>query len=499
MNVPGMLSRFHSELWAMHPEAHLALGRILAERAVSPVTFEAALDDGLAAPRREGAIAVIGLHGTIVSRAGPWAGMFGLVDPQEFAHAMRLLAADSSVSDIVVSIDSPGGTVAGTGVAAAAVREAAQKKNVIAVADGMMASAAYWIGSMAREVVADPLAEVGSIGVIATHVDLTGAADKAGVKVTYFRSSPQKALGQPYEPLSEAAGEEIAMRVSAAHAEFVGSITAARGQMSEAALSGRIFTGLSAVETGLADRVASLHDVVATLAQAPTRAGVAARSAAGRKRSMEEQDNMALLEGSPEATAENPSADRLEAENQELRAELTAYKRAELAKALVAKDAETLPQEDMQVLLDRSIKAAKEAEDERAAREVVRGLITLAVERREAFAEAEKARAEVKAAKREAMARTALTASGLPKTTEELDERFNAQVISAAQAATTDANAEKAVEALIEERRALLASQGVKNKKAPQVADVGASASPEAKAQGLQEFTRARAGLGLPN
>lgn len=505
VKVRAPLAHFHSELWALTPERHFMLAQ-----ALQGVTVDGALAQTLAESRAAAVeprvtagdtIAVISLHGTIYNRAGWLAEFLGLIDPHGFANAVRYAAADPSVAAILLSIDSPGGTVAGTNVAAAAVREAAQQKRVIAVADGMMASGAYWIGSQATEVVVDPLAEVGSVGVIATHYDLSGKAEKDGVKVSYFRSSPHKALGQPYEPLSEAAGEEIQQRVMAAHREFVSSITAARRGVSSDALSGRLFTGGAAVDVGLADRVASFYDVLAELASGQRQPGaaMAAKSAAGRKRSMKDKEKAALDETAPEAV-EGASTDlqalqALQAQVTDLTAKVREYERRDLAESLLAK-VEGLSAEDMANLRRRAHAQAQKAEDEQEAREAIRGLIALAMERHEALQSADRAEAKVRDAKREALALGKLAEAKLPATTEDLDAKFRSRLVAVAQAASTDSAAERAIEELLEERRGLLASQGLKTKKEPAVADLGAKSQSKDE-DGLREYRRAQNALGL--
>jgi ClpP class serine protease len=111
-------------------------------------------------------IAVIQVQGGQTPR-GSWFGtsLSGL------AGQVRRAAADADVASIVLDIDSPGGTVSGTPEAAAAVRDAAAQKPVIAIANTLAASAAYWIGSQASEFVMAPSADVGSIGAMILHQD----------------------------------------------------------------------------------------------------------------------------------------------------------------------------------------------------------------------------------------------------------------------------------------------------------------------------------------
>ena len=166
-------------------------------------------------------------------------------------------------------VDSPGGTVAGTPETANLVRQAAQTKRVVAVVDTLCASAAYWIASQANEIVMTPSAEVGSIGVLCVHMDLSGMLEAAGVKATVLRSVPAKAEMNPFEPLSPEALDHNKAELAAVHSDFVKAVAQGRGvQTSRVADSfgkGRTVRADQAVKLGMADRIGSLADAVAGL------------------------------------------------------------------------------------------------------------------------------------------------------------------------------------------------------------------------------------------
>ncbi|GGJ65297.1 S49 family peptidase [Deinococcus aquiradiocola] len=214
-------------------------------------------------------VAVVTLHGTVISRAPEWAETYGYVSPQAFARSVITAADDPSVTTIVLSCDSPGGTVSGTVEAAEAVAYARTRKPVVAVASDTMCSAAYWICSQATRIVVTPTAIVGSIGVITSHTDVSGYYSQLGVVVTYIRSAVRKALGQPTEKLTETALAERQALVDSIHAQFVAAVAAGRGKPAGTVTSrwatGQVWVGGEAVTAGLADRVASLSTVLAEL------------------------------------------------------------------------------------------------------------------------------------------------------------------------------------------------------------------------------------------
>lgn len=225
-------------------------------------------------------VAVLNLHGPIMSRGGDLT-MSGYANPQRFAAQVRAAADDPDIARIVISIDSPGGSVSGTRTAAEAVAYARGKKEVLAVADDLAASAAYWIGSQATKFVADPGATVGSIGVLMALKDTSEQNAKEGVQVHVLRSGTEKALGQPGEAITD---ETLAHRresLMVYHEQFVDAVAAGRGVPRARAAewaTGRTWIGQAAVDAGLADTVGTLREAVAGAFSSPVSA---ARPAAG--------------------------------------------------------------------------------------------------------------------------------------------------------------------------------------------------------------------------
>lgn len=216
-------------------------------------------------------VALISLYGTIFPRGSLMVDYCGAVDAHTFAARVNAAAADPSVRSIILDIDSGGGAVSGTDVAAQAVANAAKVKTVTAVANTMACSAAYWIASQATEVIVTPAGEVGSIGVIGTHTDQTAALEGEGLKVTYVRSTDRKALGQSAEAMDGPVLEQWQKEMAAIHDLFVQAIATGRGVTLAKASSwatGDVWFGDAAVTAGLADRVALLTDIVAEHQQA---------------------------------------------------------------------------------------------------------------------------------------------------------------------------------------------------------------------------------------
>jgi signal peptide peptidase SppA len=206
-------------------------------------------------------VAVIPLIGALYNRS-QWGG------PSMAAFRANLAAAvaNPDVGAVILDIDSPGGTVAGTPETAAAVRAAGAVKPVTAVVDSLAASAAYWIASQAGSIVVSPSAEVGSIGCLVVHMDLSSMLEAEGIKTTIIRSVPAKAEGNPFEPLSADAITAIKGEVDATHADFVRAVAAGRktsqANVNETFGQGRTVSAARAVSLGMADRVGTMADVL---------------------------------------------------------------------------------------------------------------------------------------------------------------------------------------------------------------------------------------------
>lgn len=231
-------------------------------------------------------VAVVGIDGPISKRMNLLSQISGGASTDLVMRDLKQAAADRDVRSILLQISSPGGTVDGTQELARMVRRVDAIKPVVAVADGMMASAAYWIGSAARAVYAtSDTTTVGSIGVVATHVDISRAEEAAGVKTTEITAGRYKRVASQHAPLSEEGRASIQEQVDYLYSVFVDDVATHRGVSTEEVLSemadGRVFMGPQAVRRGLIDGVMSLEDVLARMAagQIPQRAGVPAASA----------------------------------------------------------------------------------------------------------------------------------------------------------------------------------------------------------------------------
>jgi signal peptide peptidase SppA len=269
-----------AQIAAIDPTVAIELSA-LSDCLVRSIAREEAAAAATNVPTQPSKIALISVSGPLTPR-GSWYGS----SLAQIAAQVTRAAADPDVASIVLDVDSPGGTVAGTAEAAAAVAEASQRKPVIAVVNTLAASAAYWIASQASEIVMTPSADVGSIGAMVMHVDYGKALEEAGITVTMIRSeqSPKKNEAHPFGPLSEDARANLQSRVNDAGAEFIRAVASGRkvtqAKVREDFGQGRMFGAKEATARGMADRVATLDQVVAGLV-----AKVSSRGAVSRRRS----------------------------------------------------------------------------------------------------------------------------------------------------------------------------------------------------------------------
>lgn len=219
--------------------------------------------------RRVANVAVLPLFGTIFPRANLMTDVSGATSAERFGNQFSELIDDPEIGAIILDVDSPGGQVYGIQELSDRIFAARGKKPIVAVANHVMASAAYWIGTAADEVVITPSGEAGSIGVFAVHEDKSAALEKEGVKVTLISEGKYKIEGNPYEPLTEEARGAIQSGVSEYYDAFVAAVARNR-EVKQAVVrngfgEGRLVGSRQAVELGMADRVGTLDETIIRL------------------------------------------------------------------------------------------------------------------------------------------------------------------------------------------------------------------------------------------
>ncbi len=188
---------------------------------------------------------------------------------QQLTSDFREAVNNPDVGTIVLQIDSPGGAVGGIPELADEIFAARDQKKIIAVADTMSASAAYWLMSAASEVVVTPSGEVGSIGVYAMHLDESAALEMEGLRPTFISAGKFKTEGHFAEPLGDEARAAIQADVDAFYAMFTKAVAKGRGVPVGEVRNGfgqaRMVLAKDAKAMGMVDRVDTFSNVLARL------------------------------------------------------------------------------------------------------------------------------------------------------------------------------------------------------------------------------------------
>ena len=212
-------------------------------------------------------VAVVMLTGTLMKSVSSMGGGTSTVQAR---REIRKAVSDPDVSAIMLAIDSPGGTVAGTADLAQEIRQAADKKPVWSFVSDMGASAAYWIASQADKVFANNrTALIGSIGTLAVVYDMSAAAEQAGIKTLVFGTGPLKGAGAPGAPVTEEQQAYFRGLVEDAQISFDAAVKRGREMTDsqlEKAKTGGVFGASEALDRGLIDGITSFDSAIDALA-----------------------------------------------------------------------------------------------------------------------------------------------------------------------------------------------------------------------------------------
>ncbi len=207
--------------------------------------------------------AIIPIHGILTKKPGAFDEMLGMTSYEQIEEQITQALADSSIEKIILEIDSPGGEVNGIFDLADFIYSARGKKRIIAIANDDAYSAAYAIASSAEKVLVSRTSGVGSIGVIASHIDQSGFDEKCGIKYTTVFAGSRKNDLNPHEPITSESLESLQKEVDRLYEMFVQLIARNRGLSIEKIRSTEagLYFGEKAVEIGLADGMTILSSI----------------------------------------------------------------------------------------------------------------------------------------------------------------------------------------------------------------------------------------------
>lgn len=261
---PSLASRFavHASAWA---DIRRAVAEIPQDLSVEALTaaYDAWLEGTVATTVKDG-IATIPVRGVLTKGWSFWNYWLGWSSYDQLAHDLEVSIADPEVRGIILSVDSPGGQVDGCaelGTRLFAARNAVLGKPILAHVDGLAASAAYWLASAAERVIVAPTAMAGSIGVIFSFTDWTGAYEALGVRQTDIVStqSPRK---NP-DPFAAEGRAQYQVHADAIAEVFLQAVATHRGTSRDTVAAqfgqGDVFVGQAAINAGLADAIGTFE------------------------------------------------------------------------------------------------------------------------------------------------------------------------------------------------------------------------------------------------
>lgn len=252
----------HMGQWACWPKWFSAQANLFMAGSLPIVPQDA---DGPLYDVQPNGVAIIGLYGPLMKERSKYGGTSTIRARQ----ALRAAAKDPQVSAILLHIDSPGGTVAGTEELSNDVRQINDRKPVYAHADDLVASAAFWVGSQARRLTMNAGGLAGSIGVYAIVTDSSKAAEMKGIKVHTISSGPLKGAGAEGTEITPEILADEQRIVDGMNARFLNAVSMGRGRkVSEVKewATGQVWSGEESKAMGLIDQVASFEESLAFIA-----------------------------------------------------------------------------------------------------------------------------------------------------------------------------------------------------------------------------------------
>lgn len=230
---------------------------------------------GLYLLEKVGETPVLKIHGSLVPSYRRYHQWYpGEVTSYEAINDALAILAETGHTNVIMDHNSGGGAVSGLDTVTTNI-EALQAAgvNFRAHTDSASFSASYWIMSSANSVTASKMAEVGSIGVIAVIRTMANTEENFGVKFTVLKEGEFKAVGNPYEELSEADKKYLQENLKETNAFFLNHISAQRNLSLDDYkdwADGKTFFAAKAVKNGLVDRITTLNDLIGRGASAHT-------------------------------------------------------------------------------------------------------------------------------------------------------------------------------------------------------------------------------------
>ncbi len=263
----------HDGLWAGTEESYSAWTKMDAAitdkiLAYSPGHADEEESDVPYLFEQQGSVGIISIKGPITNRDTFWNRLFGVTSYGAIREALVYAAENPEITDILLDVESNGGAVSGCYDTGNLIKLVNKIKPVTGFGEQAY-SAGYWLLSSAGSVYASKTSGIGSIGVIATHMEYSKKLKDDGVGVTVFRSGQYKALVNSVEPLTDSAKIQLQSQLDAAYKIFVEHVASARNvpyDYCDANMAdGKEFFGEQALAAGLVDGILSYDEMMHSL------------------------------------------------------------------------------------------------------------------------------------------------------------------------------------------------------------------------------------------
>jgi len=267
MKGTAITKYFLSNYWAITPSYFDVMQMAFDEwKSIEGAVNYKANSDGNPSRITDSGVAVLTYSGSFHKKLSGLNAMSGGISGETIINELRVAVDDNSVRAIVLSLDTPGGTVDGVSDVVLAIKEAKTSKPVITYANGLLASAGVWLGVTSNAVVCNEMAQVGSIGVIMVHQEESKAKVKSDITTTVLTAGKYKGDGNRFEPLSDQARNSLQDSLDYYYSMFIDHVAEARDMTIADCLTrageGRIFIGAQAVEAGLVDHIGNLETAI---------------------------------------------------------------------------------------------------------------------------------------------------------------------------------------------------------------------------------------------
>eukprot|EP00752_Nemacystus_decipiens_P015004 g13360.t1 len=260
-------------VWDTEMGQTFAANPMAAAMAANPMMMIAALMQDPVTQTQGPTIKVIHANGAIVSGDSDFGGGFGggeSIGSRTIDEMLDDALHDDNVKGVVLRIDSPGGSALASEVMWQAIRAFGEEKPIVCSVGGMAASGGYYIASACDEILIEPRSIVGSIGVVAGKLNLKGLYELVGIGVHTRSRGPNASILSSVDNFTEEETQKLTASMELVYEQFRDRVATGRGARLkdlDAVDEGMLFTGMQAVESGMADQLGGVQEAIALVAK----------------------------------------------------------------------------------------------------------------------------------------------------------------------------------------------------------------------------------------